>query len=97
MSKELTSQKLKQTCDACGATKEWEMVGADQNPQTLVEMQEWYQVGHKVQTPNGQLVQLTGDACSLTCVPAVAVKLALPAQEDEEIDLNSLRTSNMVQ
>lgn len=94
MSKELTSQIMKQVCDACGVAKEWELVGADQNQTTLDEMQEWYIVNRKV-IINGRMTQLTADACSLACVPAAAVKLALPPQEEpvDNIDLASLRVS----
>ena len=96
MSKELVSQRMVMTCEACGATKEWELVGADSNPEILQEMQLWYVVAHKVVSHDGQLVQMTGDACSLECVPAVAVKLALPAPTDERpLDLASLRVSNL--
>jgi hypothetical protein len=96
MSKELMSQKMKQTCDACGATKEWELVGADENPTIISEMQEWYIVTRKV-VINRQMTQLTADACSLACTPAAAVKLALPPQDDpaDNIDLASLRSSNL--
>lgn len=93
MSKEIVSQVMKQTCEACGATKEWELVGADQNKAILEEMQQWYTVGRKV-ISNGQMIQLSAEACSLACVPAAAVKLALPPQEEEpadRIDLASLR------
>jgi hypothetical protein len=98
MSKEVVSQKMKQTCEGCGAFKEWELVGADGNPTILQEMQEWYNVNRKVVTPDGRLAQLTGDACSLSCVPVVAVKLALPPAQQEQtdqIDLSSLRTANL--
>lgn len=96
MSKELVSQKMKQVCDACGAAKEWELVGADQNPILISEMQEWYIVTRKV-VINGNLTQLTADACSLACTPAAAVKLALPPQNEpvDNIDLASLRTSGL--
>jgi len=92
MSKEMVSQRVKQTCDGCGLVKETEMVGVDE--QSLVaEIQTWYQVGRKV-LRNGQLGQISVDACSLACVPAAAIKLALPSPQDEpadNIDLASLR------
>lgn len=96
MSKELVSQRMKQTCDACGAVKEWELVGADDNPTVINEMQEWYIVTRKLFL-GGRLTQLTADACSLACTPAAAVKLALPPQEDtaDKIDLASLRQSHL--
>lgn len=95
MSKQITSQKMEMTCDACGISKEWELVGADDNASILAEMQEWYVVGRKVvDLRSGQLTQMTADACTLACVPAAAIKLALPRQSDEpadNIDLASLR------
>ena len=97
MSKELVSQKLQQTCDACGVVKEWELVGADNNPTILVEMQEWYSVERKV-IIDGRMTQVIVHACSLPCVPAAAVKLALPREQNEptdNIDLASLRASNL--
>ena len=95
MSKEITSQKLQQKCEGCGTVVEWELVGADDHPNILAEMQEWYIVGRKVVAPNGQLTSLSADACSLACVPAAAVKLALPKFEEPEdtIDLASLRAN----
>lgn len=97
MSKQVVSQQMEMTCDACGETKKWELVGADQNLTLLEEMQEWYTVSHKVIDPRtGQLTQLMGDACSLPCVPPVAVKLAVPAPPiSDGIDLESLRAKNM--
>src|SRR6202795_4584716 len=96
MAKELISQRMKQTCDACGAMKEWELVGADENPTILSEMQEWYIVTRKV-IINGRMTQLTADACTFACTPAAAVKLALPPQSEptDNIDLASLRVSNL--
>lgn len=98
MSKEITSQVMKQTCDACGTSKEWEMVGADDKPEILIEMQEWYIVGRKVIDPQGRMGSISVDACSLACVPAAAIKLALPKFAEEpadKIDLASLRQSNL--
>lgn len=97
MSKEIVSQRMKQTCDACGTVKEWELVGADENPTVLNEMQEWYIVTRKLFL-NGELTQLTADACCLACTPAAAVKLALPIQQREsaaEVDLASLRAADL--
>jgi hypothetical protein len=94
MPKEIVSQVMQQTCDGCGAIKTWELIGADQNETILGEMQEWYQVGRKILAPNGQLVQLNADACSLACVPVAAIKkLVLPKFEEpvDNIDLAALR------
>ena len=98
MSKEVISQVMQQTCEGCGNAKTWELVGADQNPEILGEMQGWYTVTRKIVVPDEYsrpaLQQLTADACCLACVPAAAIKLALPSSQDEpadNIDLNSLR------
>lgn len=98
MSKELVSQIMEQKCDACGAVKRWELVGADMNEPILEEMQEWYIVNRKV-IIRGQMTAIAADACSLACVPAAAVKLALPSQETaaDNIDLASLRVGNSEQ
>lgn len=95
MSKQITSQKMEMTCEACGAKKEWELVGADNDPEILQEMQSWYIVGRKVVDPRtGALTQLAGDACSPVCVSVLAVKLALPPEPDDNIDLAFLRAAN---
>lgn len=94
MSKELISQVMQSTCDACGAVKKWELVGADMNEPVLQEMQEWYIVNRKV-IIRGQMTAIAADACCLACVPAAAVKLALPASEvaADNIDLAALRVT----
>jgi hypothetical protein len=99
MSKLIISQKMEMTCEACGEKKEWELVGADNNPAILQEMQAWFIVGRKIVDPRtGQLTQLGGDACSIPCVAVLAVKLAVPPEEPAEtIDLASLRVSNLTQ
>lgn len=96
MSKDLVSQQLKMTCDACGKTKTWEMVGADNNIHILQEMQEWYTIVHKVvDYREGKLVQLAGDACSLDCIPVLAVKLQIPSEENGgQIDIDALRAGD---
>jgi len=93
MSKEVISQIMEQTCDVCGKKVQWELVGADSRPDVLFEMQKWFQVGRKAVGPDGQLVQLGFDACSLDCVPTGAVKLTLPKFDEptDNIDLASLR------
>jgi hypothetical protein len=98
MSKEIVSQMMKATCEGCGASKTWELVGADLNISVLDEMQEWYSVQRKVVGEGGRLIGLSADACSLSCVPAAAIKLALPPQNQEpadDIDMNSLRAANV--
>lgn len=107
MSKALVSQIMEQICDACGAVKKWELVGADTNEPILAEMQEWYVVNRKVivrnpMTGREELTTIVADACSMVCVPAAAVKLALPPriaepEPENEIDLASLRAANFPQ
>lgn len=94
MSEYMSSQKMTRVCDACGKTQEWELVGAAE--QSLMEMQEWYMIVRKVFV-NGRPDSISANACSLPCVPAAAVKLALPEQSqsgDNIIDLASLRAKN---
>jgi hypothetical protein len=93
MSQQLISQLVKQTCDACGASKEYELSTVTE--ETLKSMQEWYTVSRQV-IIDGQLQKIGGQACCLACVPAAAVKLALPKQDsvegaDDHIDLASLQ------
>lgn len=91
MSKEITSQKLKYTCEGCGAVKEWELVNA--TPTIFAEMQEWFEIGRKV-VLEGQLVTIVNQACSLACIPAASLKLVVaPTAEEPEsdIDLASLQ------
>lgn len=88
---ELISQKIKRTCQGCGATKEWELV--EPSKDTLTEMQEWYTVIREIFIEGHGFEKMVVQACQLSCVPAAAVKLALPPQQDNEppIDLSSLR------
>lgn len=99
MSKELVTQVMRQICDGCKKTKEWDLVGADQNPTILQEMQEWFDVGRKV-VVNGQMLQLSAHACSVPCVSIVAVNLMAPPQTQEDdqpdkINLADLRVSDL--
>jgi hypothetical protein len=98
MSKEIVKQEMKMKCEACGVEKIWDLVGADDKPEVLREMEEWYQVVHRIVHPQtGQLVPLMGDACSLACVSAVAVKLAVPDDAvglSNQVDLAALRSQN---
>lgn len=94
MSQEMTSQKIKRTCDACGVVVEWEMIGMQDA--TLTEMQNWYTVIREVWVED-RFTKIMTQACSLACVPGAAVKLALPKfaeQPADDIDLKSLRAAN---
>ena len=99
MSQQLISQKIKRTCEGCGLEKEWELVGAP--AEQVVEMTQWYTIIREVYDPQEQhFVKLTVQACSLPCVPAAAVKVAVLPQNDEPadpIDLGSLRNNGMIQ
>lgn len=94
MAEIMSSQKMKRTCDGCGAEKEWELVGV-QEP-SILEMQEWYLITRAVFF-QGRFEKISANACSLACVPVAAVKLALPPAPPEEptddIDLASLRAA----
>jgi hypothetical protein len=92
----MSSQKMKRVCDACGSEKEWELIGVQEA--AILEMQEWYMITRAV-VVNGQFQKISVNACSLACVPAAAVKLALPEQRepDDNIDLASLRAANFNQ
>ena len=97
MSEIMSSQKMQRTCDACGAMKEWELIGV-QEP-AILEMQEWYLITRAV-VMNGRFEKLSVNACCLSCVPAAAVKLALPGPAEEpadDIDLSQLRAANFEQ
>jgi hypothetical protein len=93
MSEQMVSQKMKRVCDACGKEQEWELVNVTE--QALEEMQSWYLIVRKVFV-NGRPGAIDANACSLPCVPAAAVKLALPeqSQSGDDIDLAQLRATN---
>jgi hypothetical protein len=95
----MSSQKMKRVCDACGAEKEWELIGVTE--QAIQEMQEWYLITRKVimenpMTGRPEFTSISANACALPCVPAAAIKLALPKppKPEAEIDLESLRAAN---
>jgi hypothetical protein len=95
MSEIMSSQKMLRTCDACGTAKEWELIGIQES--AVLEMQEWYQIIRPV-IIDGKFDKLSANACSLACVPAAAVKIALVPQQEEpadDIDLAGLRAANM--
>jgi|ERR1035437_4353007 hypothetical protein len=95
MSKQMISQRVKQTCDGCGESTETETIGVSEQ-EIVTEIQKWYVAGKKAMV-DGQLVQLSVDACCLACVPAAAIKLALPKVEEpaDNIDLGALRVGDL--
>lgn len=95
MSQEMISQRIKRTCEGCGLVKEWELIGMGE--ETILEMQNWYVVIREVFF-DGRFTKIMVQSCSLACVPAAAIKLALPRLAEEpadDIDLESLRASNL--
>ena len=95
MSQEMISQKIKRTCDACGKTAEWDLIGLQ--PETIRELQDWYTVIREVWF-NGRFEKIMVQTCSLECVPAGAIKLALPKVQEEpadNIDLAALQASSI--
>ena len=100
MSEAMVSQKMKRGCDGCGKEVEWELVGATE--QAINEMQDWYLVIRNVilpdETGRPRFTKVQSNACSLPCVPAAAIKLALPSpanEPEDNIDLASLRAGNV--
>ena len=77
MSQRPVSTRIERTCEGCGTAKEFEMVGISR--ETVEEMAGWYTVIREVFDPEELTFhKLMVQACSLACVPAAAVKLALP-------------------
>lgn len=100
MSTRIKTQIGEKTCDGCGKVVEVELAvneGSAEFDSLSELLSKWYKVGRRVYIPaQGRCMDLQAEACSLECVPAAAVKLALPpAEEDSTIDLNSLRTGSM--
>jgi hypothetical protein len=88
MSQRVVSQIVERTCDGCGKVETYDLAAPSQ--ETLLAMCEWYMIGR--QFPSGEAVK--AQACSLECVPVVAVKIATPSsapEQDAPIDLDSLR------
>ena len=93
MSEVMSSQKMQRTCEGCGITKEWELVGA--TDESILEMQEWYMITRGVLV-NGRFEKWSVNACSLPCVSIAVLRLAAPQGEPaDNIDLNSLRAGNL--
>lgn len=90
MAQQLTSHKIKRTCDGCGKEQEFELVGA--SPESIREMTGWYSVVREV-FDGAEFQKLIVQACGLECVPAAAAKLALPppTPDDPPIRLADLQ------
>ena len=95
MSHEVVSLKIKRTCEGCGAVVEWELINSPET--TISEMQGWYTVIREIFVED-RFVKMMVQACSLACVPAAAVKLALPPQDTsiDNIDIASLRAGSQL-
>lgn len=91
MSQVTTSHIEKITCDACGKEITIEMKNIQ--PEAIRAVQDMYAIARKVFDINsGRFLDMVVQACSLSCVPAAALKLELPAQQAAaEIDLAALR------
>jgi hypothetical protein len=90
MTQVMISHKYKKTCDGCGLVKEYEMV--EPSEAQIVEMTEWFTVIREFF--DGQhFIKAIVQACNLQCVPAAAVKLAMPVAPEpiDNIDLASLQ------
>jgi hypothetical protein len=94
MSQEEISRKVRRTCEGCGKAVEYEFIGA--TDAALVEMMSWYTIVRQFLI-NGRPEKLMVQACSITCVPAAALKLeAVPSGLDEpadQIDLSTLQVN----
>ena len=93
MSQEEVSHKVKRTCEGCGKVTEYELVAPDDA--ALADMMSWYTVVRQFLI-NGRGEKLMVQACSITCVPAAALKLeAIPTggldDPADKIDLSSLQ------
>jgi hypothetical protein len=91
MSQRVVSQIVERTCDGCGKVEKYDLAAPTQ--ESLLAMCEWYMIGR--QFPSGEAVK--AQACSLECVPVVAVKIALPPAEPQDepaIDLSALRAGD---
>jgi hypothetical protein len=92
MAQEISSHKVKRTCDACGKEREFEFIRASK--ETIEEMTGWYSIVREV-FDGMEFQKMIVQACCLECVPAAAVKLALPppTPEDPPINLADLQQS----
>ena len=97
MSAEVISQKVRRTCDACGKAEDFELVGilddTDAGREARERWSKWYAIIHELYPLDGPAQKLGGLACSLECVPAVAVKPLLPETEESNIDLSQLQVN----
>lgn len=94
MSTETVSEIKQKTCDACGKVERFEMVGADR--EVIAASAKWFRVLHLTYSAeHDQFLPMIGEACSLDCVPVVAVKIsALTPESQDKIDMNALRAAN---
>jgi hypothetical protein len=97
MTTRVKTQIGEKTCDGCNKTIEVELAVNEGTPEfdRLSEtLGEWYRVARKVYVrSHGQFMDMQAEACCLACVPAAAVKLAMPPTESP-IDLRSLQVGS---
>ena len=86
MSQEVVSQKVERTCEGCGTKVVFEMV----NPtdQAVTEMTEWFTIVREIaDSQTGRFHKLMVQACSMPCIAAAALKLAVvPSNAPDDID-----------
>ena len=97
MATRIKTQVGEKTCDGCGKVVEVELAvepGSREFDELSELLSQWYKVGRKMYiVEHGRFVESQVEACCLACVPAAAVKLAMPPTVSEPIDLRSLQIS----
>ena len=97
MTTRIKTQVGEKTCDGCGRVVEVELAvepGSRAFDELSELLSQWYKVGRKMYiVEHGRFVESQVEACCLACVPAAAVKLAMPPTVSEPIDLRSLQIS----
>lgn len=97
MSTRIKTQVGEKTCDGCGRVVEVELAvepGSRAFDELSELLSQWYKVGRKMYiVEHGRFVESQVEACCLACVPAAAVKLAMPPTVSEPLDLASLQVN----
>ena len=97
MSTRIKSHVGEKTCEGCGKVVEVDLAAQPGTPEfeaVSEVLNSWYKVGRRLFLKDrGQVLETQAEACCLSCVPAAAVKLAMPPMEEDSIDLNSLQVS----
>lgn len=93
MSQEIVSNKIRKTCEGCGKSRDYELIGVDVNVPALNELKEWRTIIREVYH-QGQFLKLATWACSAECVVAADAKIQVPDFVEEisdGIDLSKLQ------